>query len=1099
MAPLISLIVLLAVAAPPATHQRDDAHLLLLPTSADSRPSGTGLVEEESLQSLGAPRLGLASVGERAVVNASNVFEFLLKRKPYSKHWPVEQKWDDIYKRFKAIQGTVRQMLTKSLLKDVEHYADLAVSPQCERDLRFVQSYARSSTNFRWLAHMLDSIGKSEPGMLTGNLAHLGHPIQCIKSRAPARPSNDTFDERYFDEQTKKLGERFRGKYCVASLRPVLPVKPRLVSRFSELMDESLLSNISFIGEPDEILKQRAHQVGAPDPAIHRLIDRNHLQLDRVPFESELYAYLIRQRNFMFVLPRFLGVCYPSSCSREDVRLSLQKSLDEQHQVVDIEFECEQEELDTWKWFITPRLISYVLLTLIAIITAGSSLMRHILVNRLALKKSKMAPESHLANLLSVLEMVSMDKCAGLLFVKTKQASHEVDLSKVENNRSTSIDALKGLLILMLIYSQLTLLGCLPVPFMWSKWVDAMFPFYRSLPTQIFLNVSIWSDAFYVISAYLVGIKLLENNKPTGDGQEYRTPNLVSFLTRRYVRLVVPMVAFLLLNYVWPRLSNGFVMQDQAQKLMAPCDQFGWTNFLLFHNHFQLNETCLWPSHVSASFFQLHLLSYPILVLCLMALKMQLKVLGSTEPRRHRLIGKLMTGAVFLLIAALALIGLIQPALVASEQDLIVPFLIDYIDFDNYRRVIEWTVMPTYNHLTGYMLGLALAFLVARRRTRAGLDKSASMDFWRGHYIYREGSLERAQSSSTQELRQFGRNHSAAICKLQRVSGTPIPSDPSLGSSEAGTMGPATGGDGGGLLGSLWAPLKTLLALGLMLLSLASSWYWNSLGEPMSRRQTFWFVCLTKLAFCLTFAYLFHEHFATRRNSSSPWILIRFLVPIGRMSLMAFYMSWLVIWFDLLSSLYQWHPSHYFVGEKFNEIIFLTLILSMLAYGAFEGIPKKVQYAIRASRVECAAERTGEGRRKSVKRFESFFVPKTSQVSIQGSSRPKAGDESSADDNKQVAGHHLKLQLQLTGDPSAPSKGPPARRQQLQQQVPAATGASQTPTGHLTAADRCRLNAELRANYSFASIGLYESAGATGDLSQLSPADPQVSPAPRRA
>lgn len=1029
---------------------------------------------------------------DQLAVNVSNAFEVLFKKKPYSKYWTPEQKWDDLFKRFIAVQGTLKQIMMKSFMRDIEHYADVTISHQCKQDLEFIQNYVSRSTNFRWLMHMIDATGKSEPGMLTGNLAHLGHVVQCIKIRAPARPTNITFDERYFEKQTELLGERFRGKYCLASIRPVLPTKPKLISRFNEIINESLVSNISYTGEPIELLKLRAKQFSIPS-SVYNSIDREHLRLDQVPFESELYQSFIMQRNFMFTLPRFMGVCYPSSCSRDDVRMSLQKTLDDKHQVVDVEFECEQEEKHAWQWFSTPRLVAYVFLILFAMVIFGSSLARYILVDQMKIKKSKLKSNNQLAIIIGALDMLSMDKCAGILFVKTKRASPFVDWSKVENNRSTSIDALKGFLILMLTYSQLTMLNCLPVPFMWSKWGDAMFPFYRSLITQIFLNTTIWTEAFYIISAYLICTKLLENFRPTIGGKKASPPmpNLVSYILKRYIRLTMPMVAFILLNYVWPRLSNGFVMQDQANKLLAPCDSYAWTNMLLFHNYYNLNETCVWPSHVSASLFQLHLISYPIILLCLYSLRARFD--ASYEKKRH-IAEKIFTCLAIAFIILLATIGIVYPAFVATNQELIVPFLIDYIDFDNYQRVIEWMVLPTYNHLTSYMIGIVVAFVVVRKRTDLEFRRASSSD-WSGHYIHREPSFESVRSSSTQDL-QSGPNFHNLDGKINLFSSnTYASSQKEL--IEKTQMAPTCW---------LWDLLKSGLALIILMVSLVASWFWNGLGQPITSQQTFLYVCLTKICFCLTFAYLFYKHFATRKNSNNPWMITRFLVPIGRMSLMVFYMSWLVIWFDLLSSPYQWHPSHYFISEKYNEIIFMTLVLSMFAYGAFEGIIKRIQYAGKLERIksdECqsmqlpttiSSIKNNFQRKQQVKGFESFFHPVNRKIDNQpfGNSRLTTGEtlaESSLA-KQQQANPNFRQHLPASQVPSTFGDDSGKLASGSTSYLTAGSG-----NQHLSAADQCKLNAELRANYSFASIGLYESAGATGDLSQLS-SDPQVSPMP---
>jgi len=1041
-----------------------------------------------------------ARLKDKVAINTTNIYKVLLSKKPYSKYWTAEQKWDDIFRRFMAIQGSVKSVLLKKFLRDIEYYADITISQKCADDLRYIQNYASKATNLRWLTHMFDSTGKSEPGMLTGNLANLGHVIQCIKVRAPSRLSNDSIEERFFERQAELLGERFRGKYCLASVRPVLPEKPRLVSRFTEALDTSMISNISYMGESSDILKLRATETSVPD-SVYESIDRRRNRLDQVPFESELYEYLIAQRNFMFALPRFMGVCYPSSCTKDDIRYSLQKSLDDQHQVVDIEFDCEQEEQNAWDFFTTPRLMAYVLLFLIVSISFGSSLLRYVLVDKLGWKRQT---DEKKASLINTLDILSMDKCAGILFVKTKPASPMVDLSKFENNRSTSIDALRGFLILVLVYSQLVVLGCLPVPFMLAKWADSMFPFYRSLITQIFLNSSIWSEAFYVISAYLISAKFFENNRTYSNPKRpANTPNLASYIMKRYIKLTLPMIAFILINYVWPRLSNGYVMQDQANKLMKPCDNHGWTNVLLFHNHHGLNETCLWPTHVSAAFFQLHLLSYPILLLFLASLKLRVDQVGS-----RKLLQIVSSCSALSLLIIIALFGIIYPAYQASNQELIVPFLIDYIDFDNYERVIEWMVTPTYNHLTSYMVGIALAYLIIKNRVEFETRRASDLE-WQGSYMHRESSSESVISSSTQEL------HTRPVFRIT-MGGSDVVADRMANSISISSRDSANKAMEyrRGNIERVLSISTTVLSVLLCFISLTASWFWNGLGQPMSSTQTFWYVLGTRLVFNLTFGHLFYKYFATRRNSNNPWMITRFLVPIGRMSLMVFYMSWLVIWFDLLSCLYQWHPSHYFIFEKYNEIIFMTLTLAVFSYGSFEGTIKILQYKRQAEELS-KLPIAGGSIASRAQGFESLFQPICNmEDEIENDNRPgkrietTPGAAASYYKDQDATPKVFDTKSMLTKSSASHSTRANLERAHTLSSDHGTSGfkscnkpstdgnVAQQSGRHLSIADQYKLNAELRANYSFASIGLYESAGATDDLQHQS--DPQVSSSPER-
>lgn len=298
----------------------------------------------------------------------------------------------------------------------------------------------------------------------------------------------------------------------------------------------------------------------------------------------------------------------------------------------------------------------------------------------------------------------------------------------------------------------------------------------------------------------------------------------------------------------------------------------------------------------------------------------------------------------------------------------------------------------------------------------------------------------------------------------------------------------------------------SLLAGLVCFVSLTASWFWNGLGQAMSPNQTFWYLLLTKLAFNLSFASLFWRHFTLRKNATSPWMLTRFLVPIGRMSLTVFYVAWLVIWFDLLTSLYQWHPSHYFVFEKFNEIIFITLVVSLIAYGIFEGPIRRSQYKSRAARLARHLSRaqpnglsnstdlTSSGNCNSQQQGFEFLFTNSFECG-----------EFLQEEAKAQSHHRAALASEQIGSNNNNNKTMPG---DIRQQAPAASSCKTTSGGHLInttiqvnngpdgsqqqqqqqqqVSDHYKLNAELRANYSFISLGMYEMERAGDSVSRQS-------------
>lgn len=202
----------------------------------------------------------------------------------------------------------------------------------------------------------------------------------------------------------------------------------------------------------------------------------------------------------------------------------------------------------------------------------------------------------------------------------------------------------------------------------------------------------------------------------------------------------------------------------------------------------------------------------------------------------------------------------------------------------------------------------------------------------------------------------------------------------------------------------------------------------------------------------------------------------------------------------------------------------MTLVLSLFAYGTFEGAVKAAQYMKKSDKIK---RRLANGTSTSNPQgFDYLFSPLPSQ---QIESDLKSGNQAHATspnsyqeqsaltggkpcDNKMVDRSSVTAQQLVSSNPSSTqatviaTTNPPMHSQLFNNNRSnksyTSSADSRNPTTtthdnsgrHLSIADQYKLNAELRANYSFASIGLYESAGAIDDLPSSS--DPRVSPEP---
>lgn len=140
---------------------------------------------------------------------------------------------------------------------------------------------------------VLDSYGRIPAGMLQGTSADLGDYQECL-------------DVQY--ESKSRTDEPFQGKYCLLTLKPLLPSKPNRL-----FADQNLL-NFTGTSVQGTVSKNFVNRIFIQSPInrLNRLIISFHTQVLDEYSKSFSHFYSAVAFNF--------GICVPSTCSRIEVQ-----------------------------------------------------------------------------------------------------------------------------------------------------------------------------------------------------------------------------------------------------------------------------------------------------------------------------------------------------------------------------------------------------------------------------------------------------------------------------------------------------------------------------------------------------------------------------------------------------------------------------------------------------------------------------------------------------------------------------------------------------------------------------------------------------------
>ncbi|XP_037070378.1 nose resistant to fluoxetine protein 6-like [Pollicipes pollicipes] len=425
------------------------------------------------------------------------------------------------------------------------------ISPLC---LNHSWAYATSIlSNNSWALTMFDADGKLPDGVLGGNLNYVGNWDECLSVQA----SVDNVDELI----PLKVSQ-FQGKHC----RPQFHLPPKAAgnqdSRFGHHANEM------------------ARMVGL-EPILPPLIQLSGQSTVMPPSAS-------------------IGLCIPSSCSAEDLRLSLQQRMPSL-QVDLLETDCHVEG-ETTK-FSAADIVMLCIICVTGLLMAVGTFID-------VIKDSANEPDANLSVPVDRMfrgKMPTTVQKVLLAFSVWTNGRKILDTS----SSSDTLGCLHGMRFLSMtwvILGHQYIFGLFSVP-----WVNqfSAFNVLNSVAFAAVDNATVSVDSFFFLSGLLVAYVFMRNMEKT-KGKF----NIIMYYVHRYIRLtpVLAMtIGFVATLYV--HLGDGpFWGKNTVFGNPYICSKYWWKNLAYINNVYESEKTCLGQTWYLANDMQMFVLS-PIVLL----------------------------------------------------------------------------------------------------------------------------------------------------------------------------------------------------------------------------------------------------------------------------------------------------------------------------------------------------------------------------------------------------------------------------------------------------------------------------------------------------
>ena len=422
------------------------------------------------------------------------------------------------------------------------------ISPLCrQQSWQYVSNIL--SINNTWALKMFDSIGKLPDGIFAGDTNPVGVWDECLSVEA-------VIDGEHTEENM------FKGKYC----------RPQFSSPTdaSEEVERSSLSSQS-----------RRRPAGLDlEPILPPLI---HVSGQTV-FSSLMFS---------------LGLCIPSSCSAEELRLGLQTKMPDVAVALS-DGDCHVKDQET-----TFSAGDIVVMSIMCIV--GSLMMLGTFID--VVKENATDEEATLSIAVDTKFRGRLPETLQKILLAFSVWTNGRKLLDTSSSSET-LSCLHGIRFLSMTW---VLLGHQYVFGLAVPWANtfSVFKIFNSLPFAVVDNATVSVDSFFFLSGLLVAYIFMRNMERSGGKF-----NIIMYYVHRYIRLtplLAMVIAFICTLYV--HLGDGpFWSQTAEQGTPEVCRNNWWRNLLYVNNLFDTQTLCMGQTWYIAVDMQLFIAS-PIVLL----------------------------------------------------------------------------------------------------------------------------------------------------------------------------------------------------------------------------------------------------------------------------------------------------------------------------------------------------------------------------------------------------------------------------------------------------------------------------------------------------
>ncbi|XP_076319872.1 nose resistant to fluoxetine protein 6-like isoform X2 [Tachypleus tridentatus] len=527
----------------------------------------------------------------------------------------ITRMWKDMNKEFRHF---VNSLMKENLPTLIRYSYESQISSSCNVALlRLLFALRRLEP---WAMELIDASGKLPDGVMRGTLAAFGSYDNCLEIKETISP------ERKSDIIT--------GKYCTIKVRPPLPKKPKVIKNGDIIIDGDI-------------------------------------------FSEKSVTNILASRSFFFYFVWYrVGMCVPSSCSREDVEELVKSALKKSHLVVDVP-NC---EMKVTEHMTTVQIIVISLLTVLVllVVTATSAEISSCWITGSG-KPTKRGIATKALLCFSLVE--NWNK-----------------LMNTKGNRQ--METLNGMKMFSMLW---VILGHTYyfVELFSARDIYQSFFSMNNVPFQIILNAWLAVDTFFFLGGLVMTYGVLKKMKKS-EGKL----NLLIEILHRYLRLTPTILFVLGLLFLEPLTASGPFWKEKIMKEITNCESNWWRILVYGINWVDYKDMCLphlWYLSVDMQLF------IPMLLIAWLLYKW---------PK----MGLLLT--CIIIVGSATTVGIIT-----YLEDFYPTIVLLSPDQEFSKKIATYIYLKPYTHLGPYAVGVIVGYMLVNHENVA-LPKFAKFIGW---------------------------------------------------------------------------------------------------------------------------------------------------------------------------------------------------------------------------------------------------------------------------------------------------------------------------------------------------------------------------------